>query len=81
MWRLLEVEAKAWTTTSIDAVIFLEASFHTSPPTVLDFAGENLPLSGYLDDALGAVSFLKALLGNPNSVVNLLLSVMALRLQ
>ena len=46
--------------------------FSTSPPTVLDFAGENLPLSSYLDDALGVVSFLKALLGDPVSVVDLL---------
>ena len=35
--------AKAWTTTSVDGVPFLKASFPTSSPTVLDVAGENLP--------------------------------------
>ena len=65
MWRLLEVEAKAWTTTSVDAVIFLEASFPTSRPTVLDIVGENLPFEGYLVGAFSVVSSLEALLGFP----------------
>jgi hypothetical protein len=60
VWRLHEVGAKAWTMTSADAMPSLEASFSTSPPTVLDFVGENLPSAGWLVDALGVVSFLKA---------------------
>jgi hypothetical protein len=32
----------------VDVVPFLEASFPTSPPTILDVAGENLLLMGYL---------------------------------
>ena len=43
VWRWFEVGAKAWTTTSVDVVPFLKASFPTSSPTVLDVAGENLP--------------------------------------
>jgi hypothetical protein len=51
---LFEVEAKAWTTMSADVVPFLEASFPTSPPTVLDVAGENLPMKGYLVGAFAS---------------------------
>ena len=46
--EVVEVGAKTWTTTFVDAVPFLEASFPTSPPTVLDVAGENLSLSALL---------------------------------
>jgi hypothetical protein len=34
--------------TFMDAIPFLEAFFPTSPPPVLDVAGENLPMTGYL---------------------------------
>jgi hypothetical protein len=61
--EVLEVEAKAWTTTSVDDVPFFEASFPTSPPTVLDVVGENLLLTGYLVGAFSVVSSLEALLG------------------
>jgi hypothetical protein len=37
----------AWTMMSADVVPSLEASFSTSSPTVLEVAGENLPLAGY----------------------------------
>ena len=50
---------------SADVVPSLEASFPTSPPTVLDDAGENLPLTGYLVGAFSVVSSLEALLGFP----------------
>ena len=69
---MLEVGAKAWTTTLADAVPFLEASFPTSPPTILDVAGENLPMIGYLVGAFSVVSSLEAWLGFP--VLQLLLS-------
>lgn len=72
MCRLPEIRAKAWTTTSADAVPFLEASFHTSPPTVLDVVSENLLLMGYLVGVF-SVSSLEALLGIP--VPQLLLAV------
>jgi hypothetical protein len=63
VWRLLEVGAKAWTTTSVDVVSSLEASFPTSPSAVLDGAGENLPFVGYIIDAFSVVFSLEALLG------------------
>jgi hypothetical protein len=63
VWRLLEVGAKAWMTMSADTVTMLEASFPTSPPTVLDVAGENLPLAGYFVGAFTIVSSLEVLLG------------------
>jgi len=50
---------------SADAVPFLEVSFPTSPPTVLDVAGENIPLAGYFVGAFSVVSSLEALLGFP----------------
>jgi hypothetical protein len=50
-------------TTSADAISSLEASFPTSPPTVLDVAGENLPVSDYLVGASSVVSSLGAWLG------------------
>jgi hypothetical protein len=53
VWGLLEVGAKAWTTTSTDVVPFLEASFPTSP-TVLEVASENLPMTGYLVNVLAS---------------------------
>jgi hypothetical protein len=40
---LHEVGVKAWAMTYADVVPSLEALFSTSPPTILDFAGENLP--------------------------------------
>jgi hypothetical protein len=46
-----------------DDVPFLEAPFPTSPPAVLDVAGENLPLAGYIVDAFSIVFSWKALLG------------------
>jgi len=59
---------------SANAIITsLEASFPTSPPTVLDVAGENLPLAGYFVGASWVVSSSKALLGFP--VAQLLLVV------
>jgi hypothetical protein len=48
LWRMHEVKVKAWTTTSTDVVPSLQASFTTSLPTMLDFAGENLPSSDSL---------------------------------
>jgi hypothetical protein len=63
--RGVEVGAKAWTMTSVDAVSSLEASFPTSPSAVLDGAGENLPLAGYIVGAFSIVSSLEALLGVP----------------
>jgi hypothetical protein len=75
VWRLLEVRAKAWTTMSADVVPFLKASFSTSPPTVLDIAGENLPLAGYLVGTFSVVFSLEALLGF--AVPRLLLTVWA----
>jgi hypothetical protein len=57
------VGAKAWTTTSTNAVPFLEASFPTTTPTVLDVAGVNLSLAGYFVGAFSIVSSLEALLG------------------
>ena len=56
---------KAWTTTSADVVPFLEASFPTSRPTVLDIVGENLPFEGYLVGAFIVIPSLEALLGFP----------------
>ena len=50
---------------SADAVPFLEVSFPTSPPTVLDVAGENIPLAGYFVGAFSVVSSLETLLGFP----------------
>ena len=70
--EFLEIGAKAWTTTFTGVVPFLEASFPTSPPTVLDVVGENLPMAGYLVDAFSVVSSLEAWLGF--SVPQLLLS-------
>jgi hypothetical protein len=61
VWRLLEVGARAWTTT--DVVPFLVASFTTSPLAVLDVAGENLPLTSYIVSAFSVVFSWKALLG------------------
>jgi len=69
---LLEVGTKAWTTAPTNVVPFLEVSFPTSPPTVLDVAGENLPMIGYLVGAFSVVSSLEAWLGFP--VLQLLLS-------
>ena len=63
--EVVEVGAKTWTTTFVDAVPFLEASFPTSPPTVLDVAGENLSLAGYLVGAFSVVFSLEASLGRP----------------
>jgi hypothetical protein len=73
VWRLFEVKAKAWMMTSTDVVRFLETSFPTSPPTVLDVASENLLLTGYLVNPLSVVSSLDVLLGLP--VLRLLLVV------
>jgi hypothetical protein len=73
VWRLFEVKAKAWMMTSTDVVRFLETSFPTSPPTVLDVASENLLLTGYLVSPLSVVSSLDVLLGLP--VLRLLLVV------
>jgi hypothetical protein len=50
---------------SADVVPFLEASFPTSPPTVLDVASENLPLAGYFVGICSVVSSLEALLDIP----------------
>jgi hypothetical protein len=36
---LLEIGVKAWTTTFADVILFWEASFSTSPPTVMDVGG------------------------------------------
>ena len=58
---------------SADAVPFLEVSFPTSPPTVLDVAGENIPLAGYFVGAFSVVSSLETLIGFP--VPRLLLAV------
>ena len=62
---MLEVGAKAWTTMFADVVPFLEESFPNSPPTVLDVAGESLPLAGYLVGTFSVVSSMEALLGFP----------------
>ena len=50
-------------TTSAKVVPSLEASFPTSPLTILDDAGENLPLAGYLVGTFSVFSTLEALLG------------------
>ena len=71
--EFLEIGAKAWTMTSVNVVPFLEASFPTSPPTVPDVAGENLPMVGYLVSVFCVVSSLEAWLGIP--VLQLLLPV------
>jgi hypothetical protein len=65
MWRLIQLRAKAWTTTFADAIPFLKASFPTSAPTVLDIAGQNLSLAGYLVGAFSVVSSLEAVLSFP----------------
>ena len=70
--EVVEVGAKTWTTTFVDAVPFLEASFPTSPPTVLDVADGNLPMASYHVGAFSVVSSLEAWLGI--KVLQLLLS-------
>jgi hypothetical protein len=65
VWMLLKVGAKARTTMSVDVVPSLETYFPTSPPTILDVVGENLPLACYLVGAFSVVSSLEALLGFP----------------